>query len=236
MPTRKSKSAAAPPYSPKPQERAAIAKALRERKIAPAPRLKVEQNEVRIDHPDALIGHLLVQDALGSLDSAFGTGLLDQLARATSGGTQINETDLNFMFSFIKGIEPRDQIESTLAAQMSAVHMAMMRYIQHLPLTETIPQQDAAERAINKFARTFLAQVETLKRYRSGGEQNVTVHHVSVKEGGQAIVGNVTHSPRPAAPEKASTPPALTQSKSGPMEIISEAPQKAVPVRRRSDK
>lgn len=30
------------------------------------------------------------------------------------------------------------------------------------------------------------------KRYRSGGEQKMTVQHVHVAEGGQAIVGNVS--------------------------------------------
>ena len=34
-----------------------------------------------------------------------------------------------------------------------------------------IPKQDSAKRAFNKLARTFAAQVETLKRYRGGGEQ-----------------------------------------------------------------
>jgi hypothetical protein len=34
-----------------------------------------------------------------------------------------------------------------------------------------IPQQDSAVRAFNKLARTFAAQVETLKRHRGGGEQ-----------------------------------------------------------------
>jgi hypothetical protein len=56
---------------------------------------------------------------------------------------------------------------------------------------EIILQQDSAERAFNKLARTFAAQVEALKRYRSGGEQKMTVQHVHVAEGGQAIVGNV---------------------------------------------
>jgi hypothetical protein len=36
-----------------------------------------------------------------------------------------------------------------------------------------IPQQDSAKRAFNKLARTFAAQVETLKRYRGGGEQTM---------------------------------------------------------------
>jgi hypothetical protein len=30
-----------------------------------------------------------------------------------------------------------------------------------------------------------VAQLEALKRYRSGGEQKVTVHHVNVSEGGR---------------------------------------------------
>jgi hypothetical protein len=35
-------------------------------------------------------------------------------------------------------------------------------------------------------------QVEALKNYRSKGEQKMTVQHVHVAEGGQAIVGNVS--------------------------------------------
>jgi hypothetical protein len=44
--------------------------------------------------------------------------------------------------------------------------------------------------------------MEALKRYRTGGEQKVTVQHLSVGEGGQAIVGNVTQTPAKTAPEK----------------------------------
>jgi hypothetical protein len=44
---------------------------------------------------------------------------------------------------------------------------------------ETIPQQDSALRALNKLARTFATQMEALKRYRTGGEQKVTVQHRS---------------------------------------------------------
>jgi len=39
----------------------------------------------------------------------------------------------------------------------------------------------------------FAAQVEALKRYRSRGDQTVRVEHVTVNEGGQAIVGKVNH-------------------------------------------
>ena len=114
-------------YLPEPEERAAIEKVL-ERKIAPTPRLKVDNNVISIDHPNVLVGHMLVQNALGSLDDGFTNGLLTQLAQATSGGPKVNEADLNFMLSFIKGIEPRDQIESTLAAHMAVGNMALIKF------------------------------------------------------------------------------------------------------------
>ena len=55
-------------------------------------------------------------------------------------------------------------------------------------------RQDSAERAFNKLARIFAAQLEALRRYRTG-EQRVAVQHVTVKDGGQAIVGSVTRAP-----------------------------------------
>jgi hypothetical protein len=219
------------PYALGAEERAVIEKAFVQRKIAPAPRLKVEDNKVAIDHPDEMIGRLLIQNALGTLDAPFMYGLLNQLAVATSGGQAIDEADLNFMVSVIKGIEPRDQVEAMLAAQMAGVHMATMRFIQQLPRIKSLPQQDAVERAINKFARTFTGQMEALKRYRTSGEQKVTVQHVSVSEGGQAIVGNVTQNPRQPAPDNA-----VTHSKTRPMKTVAEAEAAPEPVERKPRK
>ena len=68
-----------------------------------------------------------------------------------------------------------------------------MTFARRLANADTLEQRDSAERTFNKLTRTFAAQVEALKRYRTGGEQKVTVEHVTVNSGGQAIVGNVTH-------------------------------------------
>ncbi len=93
-----------------------------------------------------------------------------------------------------------------LAAQMAAVHMATMTFARRLAHVENLPQQDSAERAFNQLARTFAAQVEALKRSRTGGEQKVTVEHVTVNKGGQAIVGNVRHGGRGSSENKGSSP------------------------------
>ena len=60
---------------------------------------------------------------------------------------------------------------------------------------------------------------KSAKRYRTGGEQKVTVQHVSVSDGGQAIVGNVTQASR-AAEQVAKTAPQLTHAKQAPMTVL----------------
>jgi D-alanyl-D-alanine dipeptidase len=144
--------------------------------------------------------------AVGADDLDFLGGILIQLANVASKGQTVDATAVNFMISMVKGVEPRDQIEAMLAAQMAAVHSATMTFARRLNHVDNIPQQDSAERAFNKLARTFTAQVEALKRYRSAGEQTVRVEHVTVNEGGQAIVGNVTHGGG-AAPKKPEATP-----------------------------
>lgn len=119
---------------------------------------------------------------------------MSQLAKAATLGAlgeKLDEVALNFLIAVIKGIEPRDQLEAMLAAQMGAIHMLTMDFARRLNAADNIPQWDSAERALNKLVRSFAVQVETLKRYRSDGSQKVTVEHVTVNEGGKAIVGNI---------------------------------------------
>jgi hypothetical protein len=185
------------PYEPTPYERAAVVAYVARKKEKPlAPRMKVSMKRdvatISPDHPDAGIGHLLLMKALGTTESDFIDGLLAQLANAATKGRAVDDRGLNFMLAVVKDIEPKDQVEAMLAAQMAAVHNATRTFARRLAHVENIPQQDSAERAFSKLARTFAAQVEALKRYRSGGEQTVRVEHVTVNEGGQAIVGNVS--------------------------------------------
>jgi len=159
------------------------------------PRLKVVATganaaRIEIEHPDAAIGAVSLMQAIGASSVDFMYPFLKQVMNASKDG-ELSESDANFMLAVVKGIEPRDQIEAMLAAQMAAVHMASMTFARRLAHVENIPQQDSAERAFNKLTRTFAAQVAALKDYRSKGEQKMTVQHVHVAEGGQAIVGNV---------------------------------------------
>ena len=185
------------PHERTSEESAILARHRKRRKQrVQAPPLKVEQTKngfsVSPDHPELGLGYVMVMEALGTADVDFQEGLVRELVNASSPGSVPDERGLNFALSMVKGIAPRDETEAMMAAQMAAVHMATMTFARRLAHTENIQQQD---NAFNKLARTFAAQVEALKRHRTGGEQKVTVQHVTVNDGGQAVVGSVSTAP-----------------------------------------
>lgn len=133
---------------------------------------------------------VVLQEALGdNLDLA--KGLLDQVVQISSKGPKPDMERCKSTLARISAVAPQDAVEVMLAIQMAAVHDATMTFSRRLAHVDTIPQQDSAARAFNQLSRTFTAQVEALKRYRSSGQQ-VVVKHVTVNDGGQAIVGNVS--------------------------------------------
>src|SRR3984893_7495860 len=81
-----------------------------------------------------------------------------------------------------------------LAVQMVATHFAATRALRRLKGSDMVSQQDSNGNLAVKLLRTFAAQTEALQRYRGKGQQKVTVEHVHVHTGGQAIVGSVSQS------------------------------------------
>jgi hypothetical protein len=224
MKSRKPESESKPKYQPKAEEMEAFKSHLGKREKQAWPRMKVDgardQTVLSYDHPDSAIGQILLMEAIGTADYDFFSGLLHQLGNGSARGGQVDERLLNFMLSVIRGIKPRDQIEIMLAAQMAVIHEAIMAFTNRLANSKTIPQQDSAERALNKLARTFATQMEALQRYRNGGEQKVMVQQVSVNDGGRAIVGNVMQAQRQTEPESTKAPPLIARETHAGMAVI----------------
>ena len=170
-----------------------VAKKSADRADGPPMKLKMTGDGLQVSfvHDDPDLAQILLMADLGTCDPHFLTGIQGQVARIGAQGRAIDEGASNFLLSVARGVQPRDELEAMLAVQMGAVHQATMMMARRLNQAETIAQQDAAERALNKLARTYTTQIEALKRYRTGGQQKVTVEHVTVNEGGRAIVGNV---------------------------------------------
>ena len=78
------------------------------------------------------------------------------------------------------------------STQMIAAHAATMECYRRAMLPQqTVQGQSEALNQANKLSRTYGALVEALNRHRGKGQQKVTVEHVHVYAGGQAVVGLV---------------------------------------------
>lgn len=82
-------------------------------------------------------------------------------------------------------------IEQMLAHQVAAAHHQMMTMLTKASV-EPIPtlQMQYSALAAKWMAASNNAAL-TLKKYRTNGEQHITIQHVNVSQGGQAVIGDV---------------------------------------------
>jgi hypothetical protein len=79
-----------------------------------------------------------------------------------------------------------------MAALLIAAHNAAMECFRRAMVGEqTFEGRRENLSQANKLSRTYAALIEALNRHRGKGQQKVTVEHVHVHSGGQAVVGVV---------------------------------------------
>ena len=97
-------------------------------------------------------------------------------------------------FAAIAEMAPQNSTEAMLATQMIAANDAALMFLKRATLeNQTFEGTDANVLRATRLMRVFSEQLEAMQRLRGkAGQQRVTVEHVHVHEGGQAIVGAVT--------------------------------------------
>ena len=138
---------------------------------------------------DDLVGTVIASRS-GSNSKEFGTMIFNQLS--TCYPQMEDMLLLANILEGIEGIKPKDQVEGMLAAQMLATHNAIMNCFRIANSSLSIDVMNAILNSANKLVRSYAAQMEALNRYRGKGQQKITVEHVNINSGGQAIIGNVT--------------------------------------------
>jgi hypothetical protein len=123
--------------------------------------------------------------------------LLSQVSDALPLGKEDQnlEKSLNFASQAMHSLEPRNGLDALLCSQLICTHSLGMEFLRRA----AAPNQssDGVDLNVNRatrLLRVFASLSETLRAYRTGGEQKVFVEHVHVHQGGQAIVGAVNHS------------------------------------------
>ena len=91
-------------------------------------------------------------------------------------------------------MSPQNATEAMLGAQMIACHDAALSFLARATAQDQCVE--LADRNVLRATRLmslFGEQLEAMQRLRGKtGQQRVTVEHVHVHEGGQAIVGTIT--------------------------------------------
>jgi hypothetical protein len=102
------------------------------------------------------------------------------------------DRQFNATVAALIGIGPKDELEGMMAAQLIAAHNAAMECYRRAMIGEQTFEGRRENLALaNKLSRTYAALLEALNRHRGKGQQKVTVEHVHVHSGGQAVVGVV---------------------------------------------
>lgn len=131
----------------------------------------------------------------GSRNDDWNTLLANQAIHALwlkNSDPETRDRQLSATVAALAGIDPKDELEGMMAAQLIAAHNAAMDCYRRAMLGEqtTEGRRESLGQA-NKLSRTFGLLLDCLNRHRGKGQQKVTVEHVHVHPGGQAVVGMV---------------------------------------------
>ena len=106
-----------------------------------------------------------------------------------------NERDrqLSAAVAALIGIAPKGELEGMMAAQLIAAHNAAMECYRRAMIGEqTFEGRRENLAQANKLSRTYATLLDALNRHRGTGQQKVTVEHVHVHSGAEAVVGVVS--------------------------------------------
>lgn len=131
----------------------------------------------------------------GSRSDHWNNTLANQAVQALwikNSDAETYDKQLSATVAALVGIGPRDELEGMMAAQLIAAHNAAMECYRRAMLGEQSfeGRRENLSQA-NKLSRTWATLLEALNRHRGKGQQKVTVEHVHVHAGGQAVVGAV---------------------------------------------
>ena len=146
-----------------------------------------------------------LQGTLGTTDLHLTLRLLIQANQAAGCFKSFDTKSLVSYFpaAALASLGVRDGLEALLAVQMVSVHSLAMEFLAKVAVkNQTEAGIELYVNRANKLLRTFTTQMEALKKHRSTGEQHVTVEHVTVQNGGQAVVGTVNLSPKRTQPQQ----------------------------------
>lgn len=106
-------------------------------------------------------------------------------------------------FSAMAGLKPQDPFEGLLISQMVTTYEASMDCFRMAVSNKKFPEVFfKLQNQGVKLMRLYCQQLESLDKHRRKGKQSMTIEHVHVQSGGQAVIGNVSQGDKGGNHEK----------------------------------
>ena len=134
----------------------------------------------------------VLKRAVGTSDAALGEKILSNIAYGMA--NQRADKRINDVSALLPALRPKDETEAMLLGQFIALQDSGMKCLRHANLPEQgFYHEEKLFLLANKLLSTANQTMQTVLKYRSGGQQVVQVLHVHNE--GQAIVAqNLSHS------------------------------------------
>jgi hypothetical protein len=167
-----------------------------QKKTAPKPNTPCQQTALSSGQKDSEAKAALLLEALhasGVPDPEVAKVLIAQAAAMPAQQTRTVGEDLETAIHTLEQIKPEGALQSMLAVQMIGVHNTAIKFLMRATdKDQSFEGTDGNVLRATRLMRLFNEQLQALASLRGQtGQQKVTVEHVHVYEGGQAIVGSV---------------------------------------------
>jgi hypothetical protein len=147
--------------------------------------------------------HQTLKRTVGTSDPKLGEKILNKVSYGLTG--ERSDQRINDASALLPALRPQDETEAMLLGQFLALHDSGMKCLRLANLPEQgFYHEEKLFLLANKLFNTANQTMQTVLKYRSGGQQTVQVVHVHNE--GQAIVAqNLSHGPQGAGAQKKST-------------------------------
>ncbi len=131
-------------------------------------------------------------------DHSLFQSLIDSLWLPRSTSPEVRDREIGALLSAVTDLAARDAAEGMLITQMIATHHGAMECFRRAMIeSQTFEGRESSLKHAVRLTKAYTDMLSALNKHRGRGQQKITIEHVNVAPGGQAIVGSVQTGGRP---------------------------------------
>lgn len=132
---------------------------------------------------------------MGTKSNMIAIHFTSQLGEILRGGKDLDEIIagecIDLSIKLMAAVQPADETEAMLILQMIGLHELAMVTMIRASREDRTEVMNLKLNQVTRLSRAFANHLEVLNKHRGKGQQKMTVEHVHVNKGGQAVIGNV---------------------------------------------